>query len=170
MQELKDSKERFKLLAEATFEGIIFTDIWRIIDCNEQFLKMLGYEKIELVGRHLSSILSPPSIKTLIAALSFNSEDAYEIEIVAKNGMYIPTEVRTKIIQYGNEKIRVSVVRNLTTYKDAQNAITQAHKKLEDVLNSAIHTSIIASTPDGIITLFSKGAEKNARIIRLLRL
>jgi PAS domain S-box-containing protein len=160
LQELKKSEERFKHLADATFEGIVFADEWIISDCNEQFLKILGYEKNELLGKDLTDILSPASVKILSKVVGAGIEDPYEIYTASKSGRMIPVEVRTKSIDFADRRTRVSVVRDLSPYKEAERKLKEAHKKLEDVLNSAIHTAIISSSADGIITLFSKGAEE----------
>jgi|GEM_PF-1465227 len=160
LEDLKNSEERFKHLADASFEGIIFTDEWKIIDCNDQLLRMLEYGKEELLGNDMSMILSKDTMKTIKDIMDFGGEAPYEIFIIDKRGKYIPVEVRTKIINVKNKKLRVSVVRNLTIYKESENALKQANEKLETVLNSAIYTGIISVTTDGIITLFSKGAEK----------
>jgi PAS domain S-box-containing protein len=54
----------------------------------------------------------------------------------------------------------VGVSHDITERKKAEDALQAAHKSLSDILNAAIHTSIIATDVNGIITVFSKGAEK----------
>jgi len=54
----------------------------------------------------------------------------------------------------------VGVSHDITERKNAEDALQAAHKSLSDILNAAIHTSIIATDENGIITVFSKGAEK----------
>lgn len=53
----------------------------------------------------------------------------------------------------------VGVTHDITERKQAEMQLQAAHKSLSDVLNAAIHSSIIATDVDGIITVFSKGAE-----------
>lgn len=54
----------------------------------------------------------------------------------------------------------VGVSHDITERKNAEDALQAAHKSLSDILNAAIHTAIIATDEDGIITNFSKGAER----------
>jgi PAS domain S-box-containing protein len=54
----------------------------------------------------------------------------------------------------------VGVSHDITERKQVEVALQAAHKSLSDILNAAIHTSIITSDKNGIITVFSKGAEK----------
>jgi PAS domain-containing protein len=41
---LRESQERLAMFAAATFEGIIEIEAARIVDCNAQFARMLGYD------------------------------------------------------------------------------------------------------------------------------
>jgi PAS domain S-box-containing protein len=54
----------------------------------------------------------------------------------------------------------VGVSHDITDRKLAENALQAAHKSLSDILNAAIHTSIISTDTNGVITVFSKGAER----------
>jgi PAS domain S-box-containing protein len=54
----------------------------------------------------------------------------------------------------------VGVSHDITERKQAEDALHIAHKSLTDLLNAAIHTSIISTDTEGIITVFSMGAEK----------
>ncbi len=53
----------------------------------------------------------------------------------------------------------VGVTHDITERKQAEDAQQLAHKSLTDILNAAIHTSIISTDTEGIITVFSRGAE-----------
>lgn len=54
----------------------------------------------------------------------------------------------------------VGVTHDITERKLAEDKLQAAHKSLSDILNAAIHSSIIATDVNGVITVFSKGAEK----------
>ncbi|MES1194313.1 MAG: PAS domain S-box protein, partial [Opitutus sp.] len=63
-ESLRESEERFRNLASAAFEGIIISEGGRIIEANEQALRMLGYARADFVGRTISSLtaLGSPSL------------------------------------------------------------------------------------------------------------
>ena len=46
---VKESEERFRVLAGASFEGMVFSQKGIIKDCNEQLSKILGFSKEELI-------------------------------------------------------------------------------------------------------------------------
>lgn len=54
----------------------------------------------------------------------------------------------------------VGVTHDITDRKQAEVALQAALKSLSDILNAAIYTAIIATDAQGIISVFSKGAEK----------
>lgn len=53
----------------------------------------------------------------------------------------------------------VGVIHDITNIKQAELELQNAHKSLADILYAAKHTSIIATDTNGIITVFSRGAE-----------
>lgn len=54
----------------------------------------------------------------------------------------------------------VGVTHDITERKIVEDRLRDAHKSLSDILNAAIHTSITATDVNGVITVFSMGAEK----------
>jgi PAS domain-containing protein len=54
---LKESQERYRILAEATFEGIVIIENGEIIDANEQFCRMLGYAEGEVIGKKVADLI-----------------------------------------------------------------------------------------------------------------
>ena len=60
-QSLLESEERFRRLSQASFEGISITSQGKFIDVNEQFTKMLGYARTELIGQPVIDLVAPES-------------------------------------------------------------------------------------------------------------
>ena len=58
---LQESKERFRGLAEAAFEGIGIAEGGTVIDANPQLARMLGYELDELIGMDVMACVAPAS-------------------------------------------------------------------------------------------------------------
>ena len=56
---LKESKARFKDLSEASFEAVIFIENGIIIDVNQRFYEMFGYDDSEIIGRDVLDIIAP---------------------------------------------------------------------------------------------------------------
>ena len=56
---VRESERRMRTLAEASFEGICVSEHGRILDVNDQFVAMFGYERNELIGREISPLVAP---------------------------------------------------------------------------------------------------------------
>ncbi len=56
---LRESEDRFRRLADATFEGIVVSDGGTIIDCNEQYARLLGLTPKEVIGRQVLDFVAP---------------------------------------------------------------------------------------------------------------
>ena len=56
---MKEGEERLEALAQASFEGIAFTDGDIVIDANSQLVQMLGYDLPEIIGKSLADMIAP---------------------------------------------------------------------------------------------------------------
>ena len=59
---LRQSHQRFKTLAGAAFEGICISENGRVLDCNEQFASMFGYELSEMIAMEVIKMIPCPKI------------------------------------------------------------------------------------------------------------
>jgi PAS domain S-box-containing protein len=114
---LRTSEERFRLLAEAAFEGVGVSENLYWLDVSQQFADMLGYTREELIGTHVSMVLAPESIERVLHNVAANYEGAYEVTELRKDGSRFPAEVRGRSMTVGERTLRVSVVRDITQQK-----------------------------------------------------
>jgi PAS domain S-box-containing protein len=68
---LRDSEERFRILSNASIEGIILSDRGIIIDVNERFLNIMGFDdRDEVIGKHIQDFIIRDSKKFVSNRLS----------------------------------------------------------------------------------------------------
>ncbi len=128
---LQQSHERFRALAEATFEGIAFTEAGRILEVNDQLARMLGYGKDELIGTEVSSVIFPEDRPRVLENIQKGRESTIEHRFVRKDGGVITVEAHGKPFTYEGRGIRVTALRDITERKDAEEALKKAHDELE---------------------------------------
>ncbi|MDM8521403.1 ATP-binding protein [Anaerolineales bacterium HSG6] len=128
---LGESEARFRGLSEATFEGIVIHNKGIILDVNQAMADMLGYQADEIIGQRVDKFLTPESHDVAIKRIAENNEEPYEVEGVRKDGVLFPMEVHVKIVPYQGRKVRVAALRDITLWKQSEEALRQAKEKAE---------------------------------------
>lgn len=84
-----------------------------------------------------------------------------ELQIVTAKGKDVWVRAIGNVEFHDDVCIRIyGTFQDIDAKKKAELEILNSRKLLEDVLDSSSEVSIISTTPDGIITVFNKGAEK----------
>ena len=92
---MRDDEERFlRGLSDATFEGIAISEGGRVLEVNQAFLDLFGYEASEVVGMHAVDFTAPESRDAVRDHVSTDSPEPYEAVSLRKDGTTFDTEVR----------------------------------------------------------------------------
>ena len=186
-QKLLESEKRFKLLSEATLEGIVFSKQEKIIDTNDQFIEMHGYiSREEVLGKEIKDFVIDDDLDVVRKYIKSGRKDSYLVRNRKKDGTIIMVESRGRQFPYGDEMIRVSMVNDVTKSKEAEknkvraelaeeineqlireieerknteNLLLESEKRTKTLINSSLDM-IIATNKKGVITEFNKAAEK----------
>jgi PAS domain S-box-containing protein len=127
--ELRESEERFRNLTQAAFEGISISENGRILDANDQMVKMFGYERDELIGKEIINLAAPESFSIVAEAIRENRELIYGHKLLRKNGSSFYAEAQAKIVRVGNRTLRMTAVRDITERKLAEEALRESEAK-----------------------------------------
>jgi PAS domain S-box-containing protein len=157
--ELEENREKYRGLSEASFEAIFISENGVCIEQNQAAEKMFGYTSEEAMTRYGTDWIVPEDREMVIKNMIAEHEEAYEATALKKDGTTFPCALRGRMMHYKGRNVRVTSLTDITDRKKAEEALQAAHKSLTDILNAAIHTSIIATDTNGIITVFSRGAE-----------
>jgi len=144
---LKESEERFMLLAELTFEGILIHKNGIIMDLNKSLEKMSGYAREELVGKNLFDFIASEKSKKLIESkLNLKYTAPYEIELQRNDGTIIPVEIEAVQIVSNLDNFKVAALRDLTERKESEkkilNAVIEAEEKERERFSRELHDGI----------------------------
>lgn len=144
-EKLKESEQRFRQLAEATFEGITITEKGRFLDVNRMFLDMFGYETVEeLAGRNAGELAAPEYREIVAANIAAGYETPYEIMGMRKDGSFFPIEIRARMMEIAGRRMRVTAIRDMTERKRAE----EERQKASDSFHK------IASRVPGVVYQF----------------
>jgi PAS domain S-box-containing protein len=125
---VRESERRLRTLAEASFEGICVSENGRILDVNDQFTAMYGYERNELIGRDLLSLIAPECRSVVAERVRSGEGKRFEHQCLRKDGSVFECEAQSKTIFWIGRKVRVSAVRDLTERKGLEAQLRQSQK------------------------------------------
>jgi PAS domain S-box-containing protein len=137
LAELREGEERFKNLVAAAFEGISISENGRVLDVNDQLVKMLGYERGEIVGKEIINLVAPESRPIVIEAIRENRESIYGHKLLRKDGSFIYAEAQAKMVRVGNRTLRMTALRDITERKLAEAALLESERKYKTLFESA---------------------------------
>ncbi|MBX9769357.1 MAG: HAMP domain-containing histidine kinase, partial [Bdellovibrionales bacterium] len=130
---LAASNERFQLLFNSTFEGVLVHEDGVIVDVNEALKSMLGYSQNELVGRSVFDILHPDHRGLASEKMNLEVVPPFEIQGLRKDQSVINVEVRAKQFVYENRIVRLVTVQQIDDRKKAEKEKVRALSMAENV-------------------------------------
>lgn len=161
--ELAMSEDRFRTLAEATLEGIVFTENGRILDINERGAAMLGATRAQLVGRSVLEFCVAADRRRAAENIRNNTTSPYELTAIRADGSEFPVEVRGRTMQYRGRPVRTTLVRDLTEQRRAEEVL----RKSESQLKEAQRLASLGSWDLDLITGKFKCSEEIFRIFEV---
>ncbi len=127
-QAQQEIEERFRRLADASFEGIVIHDQGKIIDANEQYARMLGRTSEEIIGRQIEELVAPEDRAMVGERIRSGDERAYEYQMLRSDGETLYVEVHSREIPYRGRTVGVTAVRDVTEHKRLEEGIRQTQK------------------------------------------
>ncbi|MGC8907897.1 MAG: PAS domain-containing hybrid sensor histidine kinase/response regulator [Desulfomonilaceae bacterium] len=126
---LREREARYKQLAEVTFEAIIFHDHGILLEANDQFFEMFGYEPEELIGKPImEKTLTPESLQIVKEKIASGAVESYEAVGLKKDGSTFPIEIRPRQWISGGKQIRAVAIRDISERKNLERQLLHAQK------------------------------------------
>jgi len=128
---LRSSEDRFKILADASWEGIAIHDHGFLLEANQQFLKLFGYEKEELLHTNILEKLFPSHCLIDLNSRIMNGEVGFhESTGLKKDGTSFPIESNSRYMEYQDKMVRVCAIRDISTRINAEQEKIKLLEKL----------------------------------------
>jgi PAS domain S-box-containing protein len=136
---LRVSEERFRLLSEAAFEAIAIHEEGVLLNANDQYFKMFGYEPGEALGKEMISMtIAPEAIEFAKKQIATDGLGPYEFIGLRKDGTRFPAEANVRKMEYKGRNVRFGAIRDITERKQAEEII-KASLQEKDILLREIH-------------------------------
>jgi diguanylate cyclase (GGDEF)-like protein/PAS domain S-box-containing protein len=155
----RESEEGGHTLSAASFEGIFIHEEGKILDANQGFARMFGYELPEVIGRHGCDLLAPEYRDVARHNVVTGYEGSYEAMGVRKDGSTFPLEVCGKAMSYEGQTVRVTAVRDISQGKRAEEALRENEVKYRQIFEN-VQDILYRTDAQGIITEISPSVER----------
>ncbi|MHA2315295.1 MAG: PAS domain S-box protein [Candidatus Hermodarchaeia archaeon] len=162
-QVLAESEEKFRTIFDNANDIIAsVTKTGKILEVNKKIEDILGYKPDELVGKNIltSSVLAEKNAATIVKLFKksvkrgglLNIRDGRNVTEVwtnHKDGHTVLLEANTTTIKEDGKLVGyLSIIRDITESKKAQEALRESEEKYREIVELA---------PDGIVTVDLKG-------------
>lgn len=128
---LRASEERFKVLADASWEGIAIHDQGILLEANQQFYHLFGYEKDELINTNiLEKLFTPQCLEALNTRIINGEVGFHQSTGLKKDGTTFPIESNSRYMEYHDKKVRVCAIRDISTRIKAEQEKIKLLEKL----------------------------------------
>ncbi len=149
-QKLKASEERYRRLAQATFEGVLIHDRGTILDVNKQFCDMFRCSREDVLGTNCFELVAPQSHELVQHHVTNGFQGPYEAFSQKKDGTIFPVEVHAREISQDGKTQRIATFRDLTEQKKLQQQLMESEKKYRELYNNA-HVALFRTGLDGML-------------------
>jgi PAS domain S-box-containing protein len=153
LEELRESEERFKNLSAAAFEGIAISEKGRVLDINDQGLKMFGYERSEMIGKEIIELTAPESRAMVVEAIRTGNETIYGHQLLRKDGSIFFAEAQARMVHIGDQTLRMTALRDITERKRAEESLRNSEALFRSYFDLAMVGCVISSIEKGIIAV-----------------
>lgn len=140
---LRESEEKFKVLAEKSPNMIFINKRGQVVYTNEKCSELMGYTKDEFLspGFDFLTLIAPESLELIKNAFSqqMKGEDVqpFEYGLLTREGKRINAIVTSKVFEYEGETSVIGIVTDITERIKFENALKESEEKFRNIFDQA---------------------------------
>jgi PAS domain S-box-containing protein len=155
-KKLIESEKQYRMLFESINDAVMISElteegkIGKFIQVNDAACKRLGYSREELMMMtplNINSEKSKLTVNLKIRRIIEEKHSMIEAEHVTKDGRIFPVEISTNVIHFNNKTLFLSIARDLTERKLAEEEI----RLQSEILSHMADAVYLVRMRDGII-------------------
>ena len=162
-EELKESEQKFRTLAEQSPNMIFISCKNRVVYANKRCEELMGYTRDEFLspGFDFLTLIAPESVDLVESAfaehMKGNEVAPFEYSLITKDGSRIDAILAPKLIEFEGEKAILGVITDITEYKRTLQALSESESRYK-ILVETSPEAITVTDLEGYITDVSKRA------------
>jgi len=154
---LEESERRFKMLADATSEGVAFIREGKIEDANDQLARIFGYhDSREILGSKLNEFIAVSDIQRIMAGAEISVTNRNEVRSFDRNKRPIFLEITGSYLNHKENRTLVLVFDDISTRKRAEQALQQSLLSFQRLLEDSPNGVVILT--DGKVQYLNQSA------------
>jgi PAS domain S-box-containing protein len=132
--------QRYRLLSEKARDIVwILRPDGQILEVNQAAVEAHGYTREELLKMNIGDLREPSTLPRLSEDLNKAKEGThFETVHVRKDGTIFPVEVNANGADFGGERLVMSIVRDISERRQAEEIIRRTQARLESVLEAGL--------------------------------
>ena len=158
-RELRETKERLRLLSEAAEEGIAVHHNGVIIDANDALARLFGYELSEIIGMQAERLATPESWKVIQKHISRKYDRPYEGVGIRKDGSTFICSLVGKPYKYKGRTLRLSTFNDITERKRVEDELRQEEQRFKALAEQSSDIIVFVNR-EGFVTYENPAVEK----------
>jgi PAS domain S-box-containing protein len=137
----------------------------RIVDVNEQAVRIFGGSKEDLLGKHFTRVgvvssTNLPRITKAFASILLGRGAPLEVQIRNKKGQMRFLECSYSVMKTGGKLAGIlAIARNITERKKAEKALLEPQQKFERLFNGSPEAAVFVDTKDHVQDINSRFSE-----------
>lgn len=149
-REARRMHERWDLLADASFEGIMIHVDGVIVELNQRFCELSGYTREELYSPEmLLRGIAPEDLPEALSRIRNRVEGEFLVTVIRKDGTRFRAEFHTKQTQIGDRPYRVVALRDVTQRERTAALLRESEARLRQILEATFDS--VMTLRDGIV-------------------
>ncbi len=161
---LRESEQRFQqaFRSNPAAMAIIWLDDRRIVEVNEAFVRLVGYDRSEIIGRTVAdlNLIADDRSRELHRALETEGlvQDV-EVRLRTPAGEIRDASVAIDLFELAGQRFALVVALDLTARKHAEEALRDREEIFRSI-SAAAQDAIIMIDPDARVTVWNDAAER----------
>ncbi|WP_406661099.1 PAS domain-containing sensor histidine kinase [Methanolobus sp. ZRKC3] len=137
----KQLEDKFQMLFDYSSDAILIYDLnSKILEVNQVTCEFTGYSRDELLRKSVMDLDSPEFAEKIplhIKELQKKKKAFFESILLCKDGSTVPIELSNRLIEYGGKTAVISIARDITERKHAQNILEKSERKFRILFENA---------------------------------
>ena len=129
----RKNEKRWKQLSNVTFEGVLIHDKNKILDCNNKFLQLVGYERKDIKDITIYNLFNSSDVENIRNKVETEHISEYENLLVRKDKTLFFAEILSRQTTFRGKEARVVAIRDISQRKKIELELKKYMEELKEL-------------------------------------